>query len=487
MAGYVKWQHRKVKLEDPLHPTMTNSFMFVNKDPLGTLIAVDPWLLAESCDALGFDLYPGVANNLEERPEFTSFFLDSGYSAAKHSGKEFWVPEIQSGPIGGWFAGPYDEGAPRDTARFAMECLAHGSKVQLYIGWRERKALSLRWDSLCDFEGKPTSRLEATAEVARLYKRHKDILLGSTPLGAQIAILYDGRSGIVASGVGEDDLVHHALAGLYRALWEEGLRVEIVRADLLKPNELDQYRLIVMPAAVCVSDVTGAILTQYVEKGGWLITSANCGYLNERGWRHVEVPGAGLSKLAGVKQSSIRAVKSVGILIGGIVGQHRELALGEGHLETLELVEDVEILGSFATTGSPAITKRRVGAGHAIHIGSHMDLAYWSTRNAENRKFFAWVADQSGVTPPVRLKAGYPPGILDVHLLENGPRRLVIVTNLIDDMTHAIIEVVSAGQPIISDLFTDEGYTPKASANGKYEIGIAVPPKGFVVLDILKG
>lgn len=482
VARYIAWQDQEVKAQDPDHPTMTNTFLLTTDDRLGTLTAIDPWLLAEGCDALGFDLYPGSGGKLSRRPEFVSLFLSLGYSAARSCGKRFWVPEIQSGPIGGWFAGPEGPGDPRDIARFHIEAIAHGSDVNLYIGWRERRPLALRWDSLCDFDGVPTERLRRVSEAAGVVRSYQRLIGEAEPAPARIAIVYDMRSGIAATGVGEEDLIHDALAGTYRAFWEEHYSVDFVRADLLDAQCLDQYALVLMPAAVCVSREASSVLSMFVERGGWLVTSANCGFLDGKGWRHRRVPGAGLDELCGVRQDCLVASEQVAIVVE-LDNRHKRLIEGAVHREELSVRSSrVDVLGRYQDTGTPAVTSRAVGRGRAVHIASHIGLAYFRRGAVGNRLFLADLAEVAGIRRPVRLLAPVRPGAISVRLLRHESGSVIVLTSQADEEVEAILGLRPTPDRALIDLRTGGELHIADEREGEGVCSTQVPARGYVLL-----
>jgi beta-galactosidase len=95
-----------IKSEIPDHPTSINTFNFESYDRFGSVTGLDQWQLVKKVDHIGYDLYPGRGNKLASRPEHTSMFLDHGRSVANITGREFWLHEVESGPIGGWVMGP---------------------------------------------------------------------------------------------------------------------------------------------------------------------------------------------------------------------------------------------------------------------------------------------------------------------------------------------------------------------------------------------
>lgn len=175
IADYVRYQHDLVKAYDPNQITMHNLYDCLRPD-LGARNEPNHWDIGGITDIIGHDIYPSE-NNFRTDPAFSSWFFDFAYSVAHHNDKTMWVPELESGPIGGFSAGPNFATGPLDIKRFNIACLGHGAKCMLYQGYRDWNFIPLTWGALVDFHGQPTARYHAAAEVNRIVRQHEDCRL----------------------------------------------------------------------------------------------------------------------------------------------------------------------------------------------------------------------------------------------------------------------------------------------------------------------
>lgn len=71
--------------------------------------------------------------------------------------------------------------------------------------------------------------------------------------------------------------------GVYHALVEAGLPFEFISDHAMTPEMLDRFRVVILPNAVCLSDMHCALLTGFVERGGSLVVMGASGTLDEDG------------------------------------------------------------------------------------------------------------------------------------------------------------------------------------------------------------
>ena len=88
-------------------------------------------------------------------------FLDHGRSVSRTTGRDFWLHEVESGPIGGWLTGPQYNTQPHDLENYIMESIGHDAKLIIYMPWREWGYQPIRWGALVDLKGNPTTRLKS--------------------------------------------------------------------------------------------------------------------------------------------------------------------------------------------------------------------------------------------------------------------------------------------------------------------------------------
>ena len=451
-AAFVAWQNQIIKSVDAEHPTTTNLIHVVYQD-LGVARGVDGWLYPNTVDAVGFDMYP--MDRPQREPFCVSLALDYARSPALHAGKPFWLPEIESGPIGGWVLGPLHATTARDIRRYDLEALGHGAKMILYQGYREWDPLPMPWGALVDLEGEPTERYDAARQIDRLVAAHEPLFLEAQPVRAQIAILWDQANASAVYGLGAHEFLSQAVRGVYEAFWAQGYPVEFITPELLAAGAGRGYRLLVLPFLMLVTAAGGRALDDFVARGGTLAAFARCAMLDHRGWYWHERPGAGLAAVFGVRERLLQ--RAVPELVpepgaGLFAGVEGSLA-GHWHRQDWALGDGVQVLARYAD-GQPAVTLHRHGAGQAIACGTHLDVAAHLAHDPRYGRVYANLAHLAGVERPFALESD---GHLDGHLLTRGRQRLFIVTNPGPGGAAAAVCLPAAGaEGTVTDLLTGD-------------------------------
>jgi beta-galactosidase len=466
-ADFIAWQNSMIKELDPTHPTTTNLVHLLDAD-MGVIRGIDPWRYPDTCDAFGFDLYP--VNRFEAEPFFTSIQLDYARSPALHAGQPFWIPEIESGPIGEWVLGPTHATTARDIRRYNLDCIAHGAKLLLYQGYREWDPLPLHWGALVDLNGEPTERYVEAARFNRLVQAHEALFLEAQPPRAQIGILVDQRNAIATVGMGAGKMLLKAIKGVYRAYWSHGYPVEFITPELLADGQGHSYRLLLLPFLMLVTPTCAQALIKFVVEGGTVIGFAKCGMLNEKSWLWHDRPG-GLTGLFGVKETHIAKAQEILLapeacpdVFEGIAGP----LAGYWHRQDFAVSSETQVLARYPD-GAPAATLHNFGQGRAILFGTHFDAAAVADEAEQQRRVLANLAGLAGVERTFYLESN---SVVDGHLLTGGNERLFLLIN--PGPAEAKSQVLLPGcsaRTTVTDLFTNRRLEVTAGAAGlRFEI-----------------
>jgi beta-galactosidase GanA len=466
-AGFVAWQSGIIKEVDEEHPVTTNLVRTTD-----VVFGVDPWLYPETVDALGYDLYP--VDRVQDAPYFISLSLDYARAPALHAGQPFWLPEMESGPIGDWVLGPKHATTASDIRRYSLEAIGHGAKMILYQGYREWDPLPMHWGALVDLEGEPTERYDAARQINEMVEEHEALFLEAQPVRAQVALLWDQANANVAYGMAADEFLLDAVRGLYHAFWSEGYPVEFVTPDRLTQSTADPYQLLLMPFQMLVTAETGKALKDFVSGGGTLVSFAKCAMLDGRSWYWHQRPGAGLSELFGVRERLVQQSDAVALSLEPATelfeGVDATLP-GHWHRQDFDLAHDVEVLARYSD-GEPAATLKRHGGGRAIAFGTHADVAAHASPAAGYGRLYANLAKIAGVERPVAI-GGAPD--LDGHLLERGNQRLLVLANHGADAASATVTIPSAAPgAAVEDLLAHRMIQARADAAAlHFEVTVA--------------
>ncbi|MCP4166959.1 MAG: hypothetical protein GY759_13875 [Chloroflexi bacterium] len=460
-ARFIAWQNDIIKEMDGEHPTTTNLVHLLDVD-LGVVRGIDAWQYPETCDALGFDLYP--LNRFVAEPFFSSLQLDYARSPAVHADKPFWIPEIESGAIGEWVLGPTHATTARDIRRYDLDCIAHGAKLILYQGYREWEPLPLHWGALVDLKGEPTERYHEAANINRVVQAHEALFLDAQPLRAQIGILVDPKNNIACVGMGAADMLLKAIKGVYAACWSQHYAVEFITPELLAAGKGEHYRLLLMPFNMLVTPSCAQAVTEFVAGGGTVVGFGKCGMLNEKSWYWRERPG-GLTELFGVKETGIKKEEAPVLrpepgnnVFAGVSGSLH----GHWHRQDFEVLEGTEVVARYQD-GRAAVTSRKSGAGRAILFGTHFDVAALGDGADRHRQVFANLAGLAGVVPPFTIKGD---GRLDGHLLTAGDQHIFIMINHGPQRATAAVHIPTLPpNTTLCDLFSDHPPVTRPSAS----------------------
>ncbi len=420
----IKRQHEQIKKHSPQTVTMTNMYGAAY-DRDGRL-GINIWTLPKQCDVIGFDCYPGMQMKTAEQtgrpvPQIdspTAWFLDFARSVAKQNGKELWLPEMESGPLGGWVKGPQYATTASDIRRWGLMGLARGARMILYQGYREWPSLPLHWGALADWHGKGTERLAASAQLAKLIANHGDQLGKAQPINAQVALLHCQRSTVFSASVGAQDYANEAMQNMYETLWKLGYTVDYIAPERLAA--LQDYRLLIVPFVPLLSQASAQAIAEYVDRGATVITMPRTAMVDDNCHVWKSRPGGGLNEVIGATETGLWVEDD--IKVQAAVGKKRFSLTGMHHRQQQDLAADTIVLGEFAN-GDPAITVHKYGAGQAIHFATHMDLV--SDRNRNYLDFWHSLLIDLGLRPDVEVLAEHD-YLLDMRLLRHDDGTLLL-------------------------------------------------------------
>lgn len=432
-ADFAGWQHDLIKAQDPEHPTSVNTFNFKGYDRFGVYTGLDQWQLAEKVDHIGYDLYPGSGNKLATRPEHTSIFLDHGRSVAQSGGRDFWLHEVESGPIGGWVMGPDHRTDAADIEQYCIEALGHDVKLMLYMPWREWDYQPLHWGALVDLEDQPTERWEAAARIGRFLEEYGERLLSAKAPQAQTALLESKRNAIFFRGVDQEEDLFLAQRGAYRALWEQGYAVDFINPGHVQSGRAVHYKEILLPMLGLLDRETSLALADYVRQGGAAVAFARCGTLDGKGWFYHHWPNAPLSEMFGIQTIEPDTLEDPEILMNDQIYQ------GYWNRDLLTLKPGTEVLATFKD-GLPAVTIRRYGAGWGVYVATQADAGYFKSDTPLLKDMLALLHTRINLAPEVRVEQ---PAVLhreiDPHLLDLPKETFLLVSDYLDHIKNTQI------------------------------------------------
>ncbi len=371
-------------------------------------MAFDDWRNAMPFDKWGFSAFPHGADS----SSLLGFSTDAARSAA--GGKEFWQAELGVGDHAGGFG---RKGAirPEELAIWTWESIRHGAKGVLY--WQYRKEAhghEMGGFGLTGYDGEPTDRLAAVAEIGRLLNHHADRFSTAECAPAEVALLYSLQSYLAdwcdhRSATFSIDCV----SGYYRMLWERNVPVDIVHEEFLEPAKLRRYKLIVVPQPAAIHAAAKQALREYVRDGGCILSDPYFAAFDDALMLDKAVPGGGFAEVFGCGEADIRNETVTSLVYRG-----RTIRLTNGRLKETFRPAGAETMAEYADGSGPALLRHRFGKGSALISGVNLGHAY-ALKESMGDELTRHEADEQGEEgesgrPGLGSKAGIEAIVLDL-------------------------------------------------------------------------
>lgn len=367
LAEDLKARNDAVKAVDSKHVTTSHA---PNPSPLVRTLAdaydpTDDFLMKNSVDYFGTSFYPKLTS-LERNWTLQRRVLAMDLTQAITGGRGFYVGELQSGyGVHGTTIG--SEVTPSDLQLWTWEMISRGAKaINYYAFYPMNAGYESGGYGMIDLDGALTERSRMAGETAKEIQANADLLLQSHPRQAEAAIVFSPLVPLLG-GFDEENsrnAMHRAIAGYHRMFFERNLPLDVLSSRELGSDNLQKYKLILVPYPLMMTDEEAKALEDYVGKGGHLFVEARPGWVDERGYAEAVVPGFGWDKMLGVREKSIEPGKEFAVKWGG-----HEFD-GGGLRERFEALNpSVHVVGTFGD-GAPAAYECSYGKGSTIVLGT---------------------------------------------------------------------------------------------------------------------
>ncbi len=428
----------------------------------------DDWVMTRQVDYYGTSFYPKHSYPVGRDAEFRGALLDFARSAGYGAGRNgFWIGELQGG-FGTVALNVSATVTPEDLRVWTWSAIARGAKGINYYAWYP---MSSGYESggygLIQLDGTITERSRAAGAIARLVDRQQRLFLEARPASAQVAIVYNplvymvgGRQRPVTPGPQSEvaGIERNSMLGVYRALFPTSVPVDFIHIDQLSPEATRRYKLIYVPFPLMIPERSAEQLAEYVRAGGALVAEARLGWNNERGWASEIIPGLGLHRVMGCRET---AVQTVAGLRAELVWSDTEVAgmkpgdklPGRLYEETLEpLAPQARVVARWAS-GAPAAVASSFGRGKTLMLGSYLGAAYEGEKAPAAQRFFAGLLEWAAVERPVEVSGGQ----VEVRVLEAGRETLLLAFNHQAGAQEPTIKLrAPGGEYAASDLVTGQ-------------------------------
>ena len=386
--------------------------------------ATDDFLMAETVDYYGVSLYPKHNHPDRHWPAWRVMNMMDFARSANRNNEGWYVGELQAGK-GTIALIVSDPVTPGDHRVWIWSAIAKGAKaVNIYAYYPMSSGYESGGYGLVNQDGSLTERAVRAGELAGIVDRNQELFLNSQPVPAEVAIVYNPLSQMVGGAQRRADhpMAHHnSLIGYYRVFAENNIPVDFIHRKELESGDLSQYKLVILPWSLMLTQQAADGLKQFVADGGFAVGEARIGWNDDRGYASMEIPGMGLHEVFGAREHEVyMRERDIPIVLTendhpfwsrfvdpSELGSERRPApndtlIGTLYGKTVELISDrAEVIARLEMTGDPSIVVNRYGEGEALLAGSFLGMANFPETVPANNAFMEALADWAGVKRPV--------------------------------------------------------------------------------------
>jgi len=368
-AGATDFQRDQVRILREMQPRwfVTHNGCFAAIDYRGEF--------TRDLDFLGYDSYPFFSYDVRARAASHAFNLDHTRAYSGH----FLMLEHQSG-AGGQAGFYHDRPEPGELRRLAWASVARGADGLLLFRERScRFGAEEYWDGVVDHDNVPRRRYREAAQLGAELARIGPLLLGST---VRVDIGIAGADFVAQHG--HEPITHglpspKAMAETVHGVFHRaGYAVSVIHPS----DTLAGLRLYIVPHLAIFDPAWVPALERFVNEGGTLVIGARtaCRDLASNVVADT-LPGV-LRDLAGVTveeygRQNRPELRPLALRIEG------EAADTPTTLWYEQLAPDsaagTDVLARWTSrhlAGTPAITRRRVGRGQVIYVGTYLTAEF---------------------------------------------------------------------------------------------------------------
>ena len=308
LAEDLALRNQAVKAVDPDHVTTSHA---PNPSPLVRTLAdpydpTDDFLMKDSVDFFGTSFYPKLTApehnwTLERR------VLAMDLTSSMTGGRGFYVGELQAGyGVHGTVVG--SPVTASDLEMWTWGMVSRGARaINYYAFYPMNAGYESGGYGMIQLDGTLTERSRHAGEIARRIDDNSGLLLQSHPERAEVAIVFSPLAPLVGGydEEGSRTAIHESVAGYHRMFFQRNLPVDVLSSRELAQDDLQRYRLVIVPYPLMLTGEEASILKQYVSAGGHLFVEARPGWVDERGHAEPRVPGFGWDEMLGVREKQL--------------------------------------------------------------------------------------------------------------------------------------------------------------------------------------
>ncbi len=353
---------------------------------------VDQFAAAKALDVAGIDIYHPSQDQLTG----TEIALGGDLARSMKGGQNYLVIETEAQGFPQWV--PY----PGQLRQQAFSHLASGANMLEYWHWHSiHNSAETYWKGLLSHDFAPNPTYDEAGTIGRDFQRLSPQLVNLRKTN-QVAILFSNEALTAFKwfgfGWGTKETYNDVLRPLYDALYRQN-----VGCDFVDPSStnLEQYKLLVVPALYAAPTSLLERLNRYVQHGGHIVYTYKSGFSDENvKVRTTAQPGI-ISAACGVTYSQFTLPDKV-----TLKGDPYQVGAANNQVTTwMELLTpttakvlatyDHPVWGKYA-----AITENQYGQGLATYIGCRTSQPVLDKVLADAvKKAGLWGADQALAFP----------------------------------------------------------------------------------------
>lgn len=366
----------------------------ITTNMMGFYDVIDYPKMAEELDLVSWDSYPNFDGKpLTSRSWQGVAMVHDAYRAMK-PGKPFLL--IESTPsTSNWY--PFMRVKLPGVHQFeALQAIAHGSDGAMYFQWRQSKgSAEMYHGAVVTHAGAEGVRVfEEVAAAGRDLANLGDVA-GSTTQ-AEVALIYDWEVNWV------HEIVKMPLRSVFpyvghcnewhRPFWEFSIAIDIVD----QRRELENYRLVVIPASFMYRPGFAKRVEDYVRQGGTIVVTPLTGHVDSDFLAYEGGAPGPLASVLGLKVHEVDALHT----------EEEAYVLWNGEKYKAKSVceiaktESAEVLGVYDSRfykGTAAVTRNRFGKGSAYFVSADLEESFVAA-------FVNQLVDDLGVRSAVPFK-----------------------------------------------------------------------------------
>lgn len=353
--------------------------------------ASDDWRLSEKVDIWGTSFYPKHTGSwMPLKAHHMGVALDASRSSCESRSKPFWIGELQTGHgvTGMRFGEPVDE---LDVERWAWLATSRNAKGLNYYAWLPMSCgYEISGFGLANYDGSVNERALAAGRVAKTITDNMDIFVGSKPIPAQVAILYniEAHKALACLRAESAEIIRKDIFGIYKALMNLGLSVDFLHLTDLGQN-LSKYKVIFLPFSIALDEKSAKAIENYISNGGTVVADGRLAWMKEDGTLCEKIPGLGLDKVFGCEELWMKEVKKQTVF------EFEKLKIWASRYISVYKTLSGKPIATYED--KPVIVKNNYNLGKAVMIGTLIGAGYEEIENSDNLEFIKKIILESGV------------------------------------------------------------------------------------------